>query len=339
MRLITVTEKEAGQRLDKLLARFLNQAPKSFLYKMLRKKNITLNGKKAAGNEKLVCGDAIRLFLSEETIEKFSKEVHIDLAAAKALDILYEDSHILLVNKPCGMLSQKAGEKDASLVEEVIAYLLASGSLTREGLKSFHPSVCNRLDRNTSGIVVAGKTIEGLQTMGAVFRDRSLHKYYQCLVAGRVENEAKIQGYLRKDERENKVSIKKQAVSERDLPICTVYRPLAVGEDATLLEVELITGRSHQIRAHLASIGHPIIGDPKYGSRKENRRYEKEFGLKHQLLHSCRLEFPRLEGALSYLSGRTFTAPLPSLFEKIVRGKGLFEQGGSKGWQPGIPED
>ena len=328
MKRITVTQKEAGQRLDKLLAKFLNQAPKSFLYKMLRKKNITLNGKKAAGNEKLVCGDVIRLFLADETIEKFSREVHIEVTGTNPLEILYEDDHILLINKPCGMLSQKDGSGEASLVEEITAYLLGNGALTREELKSFRPSVCNRLDRNTSGIVVAGKTIEGLQTMGAVFRDRSLHKFYRCLVAGSIKEPDRIRGYLRKDESRNQVRILKEPATREDRPICTVYRPKAWGKDATLLEVELITGRSHQIRAHLASIGHPILGDPKSGDTEQNRRYGEIFGLKYQLLHAYRLEFPKLEGTLSYLSGRVFTAPLPGLFAEIVRKKGLDRRGG-----------
>lgn len=328
MRIITVTEKEAGQRLDKLLTRHLSQAPKSFLYKMMRKKNITLNGKKASGNEKTAPGDEIRLFLSEETIEKFSSRLHIREHSSQELDILYEDDHILLINKPCGMLSQKAREQDVSLVEHLTAYLLESGFLTREELKSFHPSICNRLDRNTSGLIVAGKTMAGLQAMGKVFQDRSMHKYYLCLVKGQLKNPRRIEGYLRKDQGENKVEIREKARSGEDLPICTSYQPLAVGEDSTLLEVELITGRSHQIRAHLSSIGHPIIGDPKYGEPQVNREYRKRYGLEHQLLHSCRLKMPKLEGELSYLSGRIFTAPLPEVFVRIIQDAKLEGKGG-----------
>lgn len=329
MRMITVTEKEAGQRLDKLLAKYLNQAPGSFLYKMLRKKNITLNGKKAFGNEKTASGDEIRLFLAEETIEKFSSEVHSKaVPKEESLDILYEDSHILLINKPEGMLSQGARPGDVSLVDHLISYLLESKALTEEELKTFRPSVCNRLDRNTSGIVVAGKTIAGLQAMGEVFRDRSLHKYYQCIVKGRITEPKRIEGYLRKDRGKNQVEIRKAPALQEDLPVATAYRPLAVGKDATLLEVELITGRSHQIRAHLASIGHPIIGDPKYGDRFVNQSYRKDFGLKGQLLHSFLLELPELTGPLSYLSGRRFCAPLPELFVRIAEHKGLIGKGG-----------
>ena len=183
MRMLTVSKNEAGQRLDKLLAKYLNLAGKSFIYKMMRKKNITLNGKKCDGSEHLTEGDEIKLFLAEETIEKFS-EVKIQKVQKKKLDIVYEDEHILLINKPSGMLSQKAKETDESLVEYLIDYLLDSGKLKKEDLACFRPSVCNRLDRNTSGIVAAGRSLPGLQIMSEVIKDRSLGKYYVCVVRG-----------------------------------------------------------------------------------------------------------------------------------------------------------
>ena len=173
MRMLTVSKNEAGQRLDKLLAKYLNLAGKSFIYKMMRKKNITLNGKKCDGSEHLTEGDEIKLFLAEETIEKFS-EVKIQKVQKKKLDIVYEDEHILLINKPSGMLSQKAKETDESLVEYLIDYLLDSGKLKKEDLACFRPSVCNRLDRNTSGIVAAGRSLPGLQIMSEGIKDRSL---------------------------------------------------------------------------------------------------------------------------------------------------------------------
>lgn len=201
MRMLTVSKNEAGQRLDKLLAKYLNLAGKSFIYKMMRKKNITLNGKKCDGSEHLTEGDEIKLFLAEETIEKFS-EVKIQKVQKKKLDIVYEDEHILLINKPSGMLSQKAKETDESLVEYLIDYLLDSGKLKKEDLACFRPSVCNRLDRNTSGIVAAGRSLPGLQIMSEVIKDRSLGKYYVCVVRGIVKGEARIEGWLtkRKDE-------------------------------------------------------------------------------------------------------------------------------------------
>ena len=181
MKEFQITDNEAGQRFDKYLAKLLGNAPKSFFYKMLRKKNITLNGKKASGNEKLQTGDQIKLFLSDDTFAKFSQQQQTARAVTD-LDILYEDSDILLINKPVGMLSQPDDTKEPSLVEYLIGYLLNNGSITEEGLRTFHPSVCNRLDKNTSGIVAAGKSLAGLQELSSLFHDRTIHKDYLCIV-------------------------------------------------------------------------------------------------------------------------------------------------------------
>lgn len=313
MRLVTVTKNEAGQRLDKLLFKYMNLAGKSFVYKMLRKKNITLNGKKCDGSERLLEGDEIRLFLSDETIEKFS-EVRVQKVSRVKLEIVYEDEDVIFINKPAGMLSQKARDGDESLVEYLIAYLMESGQLTKEELKSFRPSVCNRLDRNTSGLVAAGKSLPGLQELSRIIKDRSIGKYYLCLVKGQVKQPSRIEGWLLKDERTNRVEVTKE---ERggSLPICTEYTPLLRSGAHTLLKVKLITGRSHQIRAHLASIGCPIVGDRKYGDPAENRKAREQFGVTGQLLHAAELVMPgELSGPLCRLRGRKFAAPLPETF-------------------------
>jgi pseudouridine synthase, RluA family len=315
MREIKIKENEAGQRLDKLLTKYMNKAPKSFLYKMLRKKNIVLNDKKASGNEKLVLGDAVKLFLAEETIQNFS-EMKVEYICPQ-LNIIYEDKHILLLNKAAGVLSQKAKATDVSLVEHVISYMLEKGELTKEQLVSFRPSISNRLDRNTTGMVIAGKTLVGLQTMAAVFKERSIHKYYHCLVLGKMDKARQINGFLSKNEENNKVTIHEQEMANSQ-PIQTAYTPIASNRNITLLEVELITGRSHQIRAHLASIGYPIVGDAKYGNKKQNKEYQVKYNLTHQLLHSYRLEMPEMTGELSDLSRKEFVAPYPALFRKIV---------------------
>lgn len=322
MKLLTVTEREAGQRLDKMLAKYLNLAGKGFIYKMIRKKNITLNGRRCDGSEKLEEGDQIRLFLSDETIGRFSS-VPVQPVKKTSLDVIYEDENILLINKPCGMLSQKAAESDVSLVEYITAYLLETGAMTEEDLKTFRPSVCNRLDRNTSGIVIAGKTLGGLQAMGAVLKDRSLHKYYQCIVKGRVETPCRIRGYLRKNPAANQVSVFKDPVPDSQA-IETEYIPLFVGSAYTRLQVTLITGRSHQIRAHLASIGRPILGDPKYGDPALNREIRQKYGVSTQLLHSWKLVMPdAVPEPCAGLAGRSFTAPLPKDFERVMAGEKL----------------
>ena len=325
MQELHVTENEAGQRLDKLLAKFLNQAPKSFLYKMMRKKNIVLNGKKCTGNEKLKQGDSIKLFFSDETIEKFSAGTYAIPKKEKInmLPIIYEDEQVLLMNKPVGVLSQKAKDSDVSAVEILINYLMETDQLSKEQFRTFHPSICNRLDRNTSGILVAGKTLPALQEMNRFFKERTIAKYYRCLVKGRViKSEDYIKGYLVKDQKTNKVSITKKK-TEEGVPIETEYCVIQSNAEVSLLEVHLITGKTHQIRAHLASIGHPIIGDYKYGDKQINEMYRQAYGLKSQLLHAYRLEMPSSNGSLAYLNDKKFVAELPDKFIKICKDKGV----------------
>lgn len=331
MRQIIIGVNEAGQRMDKMLAKYLKEAPKSFLYKMLRKKNITLNGKKASGNEILNVSDEVKLFLSEQTIEKFLGSADLgkagEILGGKQLlehmpKIVYEDTNVLLLNKPVGMLSQKAAEADVSIIEYLLAYLMQTKQLTREDMLTFRPSICNRLDRNTSGLIAAGKSLAGLQQLSQIFKDRSLGKYYLCLVKGIVRESCHLNGYLSKNRNTNQVQITKTARQDATA-IETAFRPIQAGEGITLLEVHLITGKTHQIRAHLASMAHPIIGDAKYGDSQINQYYKKIYGLQSQLLHSYRLIFPHIEGQLSNLSNKEFRAELPELFRKIAVEKGV----------------
>ena len=321
MQILNVSLREAGQRLDKFLLKFLNQAPQSFIYKMLRKKNIVLNGKKCDGSEKINENDEIKLFLSDETIAKFSKVM--DIVKSIPLDIIYEDGDVLFINKPVGVLSQKAKPDDVSMNEYLISYLLESGSLSVEDLKTFHPAVCNRLDRNTSGIILAGKSMAGLQVLSQMLGSRSFEKYYLCLVSGIVKQPSLIKGYLSKDEKSNTVTITKDS-SEADNYIATAYEPLCNNGVSTLLKVELITGRTHQIRSHLASIGHAIVGDSKYGNQEVNKLLKVEYGLKYQLLHSWRVCFGEIKGSeLEGLANKSFTARLPQQFKDILKAEHL----------------
>lgn len=319
MKEFRIRENEAGQRFDKYLAKLLEEAPKSFFYKMMRKKNITLNGKKAQGNEMLCTGDMVKLFLSDETFEKFSSAKQASHARAK-LQIIYEDQDVLFINKPAGMLSQPTGDGTPSLVEYLTGYLLDTGALNAADLVTFRPGVCNRLDRNTSGLVAAGKSLTGLQDLSAMFHNRNMEKFYLCLVVGVIKNEKYIKGYLHKDEKCNKVIISADR-TEDSQPIKTRYRPVCDNGKYTLLEVELITGRTHQIRAHLASEGHPVAGDQKYGDKKANQYFRDKYQLKYQLLHSRRIVFPKDCGRLKALEGRTVTAPIPGLFGQVLQGE------------------
>lgn len=323
MKEIIIKNNEAGQRFDKYLKKYLSEAPGSFIYKMLRKKNIVLNGKKADGSEKLNVGDSVKLFLSDDTLEKFStsaknveKEFHLPEAE---LDIVYEDENVLFLNKPSGMLSQKAEAKDVSVIEYITDYLLKTKQITRDELKTFHPAVCNRLDRNTSGLITAGKSLAGLQVMSELFKDRTLKKYYLCVVKGKVEKPRYIKGFLKKDEKTNKVEILKSAAGKDVMPIETEYLPIAWNDEMTLLKVHLITGRTHQIRAHLSSTGYPLLGDYKYGNKKWNDVYKKKYKIEDQMLHAYELHMPEMKNPLDNLTNRVFTAKVPGIFWRIIK--------------------
>ena len=318
MQEIRIKENEAGQRFDKFLFKFFKEAPTSFIYKMLRKKNIVLNGKKADGTEKLCAGDEIKLFFAEETLQKFTGEtansdVH-RFPTMKNLDILFEDEDILILNKPAGELSQKAEAKDVSMNEYALGYLQKTGAITEESLKVFKPSVCNRLDRNTSGILVVAKTYQAAREFGEALQKRTVRKFYRCIVKGEVKKSETIDGYLWKDEKTNKVQIFKEKREDAS-EIHTAYRPMKCENGLTLLEVHLITGRTHQIRAHLSSIGHPILGDPKYGDKRLSEKYK----VKYQLLHACRLELDGFTGDFTKYNGNIISAKVPKTFEKIMK--------------------
>ena len=316
MRQLTVHKNDENQRLDKYLKKYLKEAPGSFIYKMLRKKNIVLNGKKADGTEKLSAGDEIKLFFAEETLEKFTGEV----SAApklnfpeKKLDILFEDENLLILNKPAGELSQKAEAEDVSMNEYALGYLQRTGAITEDSLKVFKPSICNRLDRNTSGILIVAKTYQAAREFGEALQKRTVRKFYHCVVKGIVKQGEKIDGYLLKDEKTNKVQIFKES-RDGAVEIHTAYEPLKAKNNLTLLEVHLITGRTHQIRAHLSSIGHSILGDPKYGDKKLSEKYK----VKYQLLHACRLELDGFAGDFAKYNGMIITAKPPKIFDKVM---------------------
>ena len=317
MRQLIIHKNDENQRLDKYLKKYLKEAPGSFIYKMLRKKNIVLNGKKADGTEKLSAGDEVKLFLAEDTLVKFTGEgqslSEVKFPVKKDLEVLFEDENLLIINKPAGELSQKAEAKDVSMNEYALGYLQEKGDITEESLKVFKPSVCNRLDRNTSGILIVAKTYQAAREFGAALSQRSVRKYYQCIVKGEVKKAEKIDGFLWKDEKTNKVEIYK-TLKKDAAEIRTAYQPLKHKDGLTLLEVHLITGRTHQIRAHLSSSGHPILGDPKYGDRKLSKKY----GVKYQLLHACRLELDGFDGEFSKYNGKIISAELPDVFKNIM---------------------
>lgn len=325
MREFKVGKNEDGMRLDKLIDRILPKADKGFKFKMFRKKNIVLNGKKVEGSERVTEGDELKFFLSDETYEKFAADdgaaalpekeagIRTKLPGADfASMIIYEDEDVILVNKPEGMLTQKAVASDVSLNEYLIDYLLGEGRISESGLSTFKPSVCNRLDRNTSGIVCCGVSIKGLRALSQMFRDRTVHKYYLTIVKGVVTNGAHQKAYLLKDEKTNKVELHKEPVDGAEI-IETAWRPLKSEGGNTLLEVRLYTGKSHQIRAHLAANGHPVAGDNKYGDIMYNRILRDDYKVKSQVLTAYRIVFP-ISSELPGISGKEFRIDLPKGF-------------------------
>lgn len=299
MKNITVSPLEAGQRFDKFLLKLLPSAGKGFIYKMLRKKNFTLNGAKASGSEILTSGDEVCLYISDDTYEKFTAVQSGKVSGVK-LDIIYEDEDILIINKPAGMLSQKASPGDVSLCEYICEYMRQSGA-GDEYFRAFTPGVCNRLDRNTSGLITSGKTLKGLQILSEGFRDRTIDKYYTAIVCGRFEAFLRHTGYAVKDAASNKVTIHDSEVPDSEY-VSTEFEPVSYNNNYTVLSVKLITGKTHQIRAVLAHLGFPIAGDSKYGGKGPAKR---------QLLHCSRIVFPK-DFALDKVAGLTVTAPLPA---------------------------
>ena len=331
MREIEISQREAGQRLDRFLSRYMPGASSGFLHKMLRKKNIKRNQIRAQGGDLLEAGDRIQLYFSEETLEKFcrpqrepeenpstwresgSRRIQSQSPARKCVKLLYRDEDILAFHKPAGMLSQKADSRDDSLNDYLIDYCLDQGILTREDLYTFRPSVANRLDRNTSGIVLCGISVRGLQTLSRLLKNRELGKYYLCPVKGEMHGEGRLAGYMSKDRKSNRTAWSREKKAGAAF-VETAYRVLDSSPGVSLLEIHLITGKSHQIRSHLASIGHPVLGDYKYGDRPFNDRLKKKYGLSHQLLHCWRVYMP---------DGHLICDPMPADLERICRDFGL----------------
>lgn len=310
MREFIIGPNDANQRFDKYLFKLLKNAGTGLIFKQLRNKNIVLNGKKSKGNELLSEKDVVRIFMSDDTLDKFMGKIN-DTSVINTVDrlnVIYEDDNIILADKPVGILSQKSNSDDVSMNEYILAHWVALGYKMEQ---TFKPAFCNRLDRNTSGLMIGGMSLKGLQKMSEIIKDRSLQKYYLAIVSGRLVGEQTLKCYLYKNEKNNKVIIKNEEF-EGAMPIHTEYKSIACKDDLTLVRVHLITGKTHQIRAHLAHLGHPILGDPKYGNTDINSKYN----VRRQMLHSYEVVFPEMTGDFSGLSKKSFKTEYPRAYEK-----------------------
>lgn len=304
MRTLEIGKNDSGQRLDKFLQKRLPKLPMKMMYMYIRKKCVKINGKKCAPADKLREGDVMTFYIRDEFFEDEPREKTYEFMKAPAsLDIVYEDDNLLLIDKKPGLIvHQDSSYHFDSLVARVQHYLYKKGEYDPEADKAFSPALVNRIDRNTGGIVIAAKNAESLRILNAKMKTRELEKYYLCLLCGRPKKESGIlRGYITKNESKNKVTVHQSPV-EGGKEILTKYRVLSYSGGFSLTEVELMTGRTHQIRAHFASIGHPLAGDTKYGAKKTPDRFP------YQALYSYKLKFSFESdaGILSYLDGKEF---------------------------------
>lgn len=321
MKEILISKDECEQRMDKYLLKYFNKANKSFVYKMLRKKRIKLNNGRAEGNEMLSAGDTIQMYLSDETMNSFM-EKKIVTKVRRSFGLIYEDENIIVVNKPAGLLSHAERKIDTdTLIDEILCYLNEKGEYMPESDSTFTPALCNRLDRNTSGLVIAGKNAHAVRQINEAIKYKKIRKFYRTIVCGEIKKSGRLEDLYIKDTNTNKASI-----GDEGKKIITKYKPIVFADGYTLIEIELITGKSHQIRLHMQSIGTPIIGDIKYGIFKENNKFSK-IGVKRQMLHAYRIEWSGMKDELEYLNKKTMVASIPNDFknaEEVIFGK-LFE--------------
>ena len=315
MKELQVKANDAGQRLDRFVGKAVPLLPESLLQKYIRLKRIKLNGKGAKRDTRLSLGDVIQCYINDEFFEKPREENSYLKVGTPRLSIVYEDENLLLLDKKPGVLCHSAGQWDYNtLIANVQAYLAQKGEWRPKEENSFAPALCNRIDRNTGGIVIAAKNAETLRILNDKIRDREIDKYYLCAVHGRPKPpEGRLENFLFKDAQKNQVYVKDRPEPGAKTAV-TEYKLLRSKGPLSLVECRLLTGRTHQIRAQMAHAGWPLLGDGKYGSERFNKNFEE----KGQALYSYKLrfDFPTDAGILEYLRGKVFQVEKVDFVEK-----------------------
>lgn len=317
MRDLLIHKNDSDQRLDRFLRKYLDKAPYSFIQRMIRRKNIKINGQRARGATIIREGDRIQLYLADETIDKFREAEEI-VESKYTPSIIYQDKNIILINKDIGVLSHAAEDQDENVVDALIYYLHEKGEYDPKKEKTFIPAICNRLDRNTSGIIIGAKNAPALRTINQAIRENKIRRFYKTIVKGQLEINQAIEGYLVRDRELRKVEVLEDGEDGGKI-IRTKIKTLDIAGNYSLLEIELLTGRTHQIRAHLSHLGHPLIGDGKYGDIEINQYFRNKFNLNNQLLHAYKIEFKSMEKPLDYLSKREFIGQAQDIFTSIEK--------------------
>jgi 23S rRNA pseudouridine955/2504/2580 synthase len=315
MKEIVITANEAGQRLDRFLRKYLVNMPLSGIYKAIRKKDIKINGNKSSEKYVLNQGDVIQFYFG---LDEVKKEKKLDfLSVDYDFKVAYEDENILVVEKKANLLVHPDEGKGITLTDQVLSFLYDKGMYNPSEEKTFSPAPCNRLDRNTEGLVIFAKNYDALKAVNEAIRDGGVEKHYTAMVSGRIADDT-YRAYILKDMNTNRVTIHESSVKGAREIITKVSTIDSIGQ-FSVIDIDLITGRSHQIRAHLSWLGNPIAGDPKYGDKKTNAFFRERYNLENQFLIAYKLIFKSCPESIRYLEGKTITMALPSLFKKIQK--------------------